>query len=116
MLYKSDLKDPFDWFFGYYDKPHEWWDKILLAPEKISQVVDEVNVNDCDTLLVSDSPSSSSPHQVSVHVVSESRLKSSVRIMMIGCGHSSLSVDLFKEGYTNMVSVDSSQEVIAYMA
>jgi len=70
-------------------------------------------------LLVSDSPSpssSASPDQGNIRVVSESRLKSSVRIMMIGCGHSSLSVDLFNEGYTNMVSVDSSQEVITYMA
>ena len=30
--YRSELAEPFDWFFGYEDFPREWWEAQLGPP------------------------------------------------------------------------------------
>jgi SAM-dependent methyltransferase len=41
--------------------------------------------------------------------------RSDIRVLVIGCGNSSLSADMFAAGFTNVVSIDFSEEVIGRM-
>jgi len=79
--YRTELAEPFDWLFEFYDWPVEWWDRLLHTNE--------------------------SPGPL--------------RVLLLGCGHASLSADL--SNYLNqpgnrgaqVISVDSSTTVIEYM-
>ena len=69
--YRTELAEPFDWFFDFGDLDLETWNQ-LLGPKD-------------------------------------------ARILVLGCGHSSLSEDMAKHGWTGVVSMDSSATVIAAM-
>jgi len=99
--YKDDLKEPFDWFFDFHDKTPDWWESLLSQQWCEAKTCDKIKDDSCG--------------DKTIEMKESIKKKNDVRILMIGCGHSSLSFDLFQSGWTNIISVDSSHEVITAM-
>jgi len=123
-----------DWCFGlcwpmsgYGDK--SFWDNRYRTQEgKYDWYLSYSQL--CDVMLphigVKDSPSSSSATGTAASAAApssamaegkseEKRERSSVRTLIVGCGNSDLSENMYDDGFTNQVSVDYSEVVISKM-